>query len=906
MTDHPNRRTILALLLVPVLAAGALLLGTWGTGDRLRTVEAAVVNLDRMVTMNGQAMPLGRQLAAELVDSSRDQNLTWVLANEEGAREGLEAGRFAAVVTIPEDFSATATSFAGDPGEAGQATIAVETSAVIGINETALGQSIADCAASALNRFLTGEYLKGIYLGFNDLNAQFVELRDGTAQLADGAGQLADGTGQSAAGADELADGLGAASAGGGTLRDGADQSSDGARQLAGGAGALTAGASELAGGAGEIASGAGLYADGATRFADGTALFTGGVADLADGATQYADGVTRYADGVHLYADGTTQYADGAALFADGTRTYVDGVAQYVGVVNPVIVQLRDLVALLPAWDEWIDDAMAWVEDLPEWAIELDTTVQEFVADLTAFLERVRDLIAGGRALDEAIAEHRDALAGTSLPCPADLTAEACEAFAAGVAAANGAALADAEDLVARSAEWTADADRVLETIDALIAAAGRLAELSAEFARIAPELQEELLSLAGQFPSGTFPTQAELLDLLDQFIAGGDQLVSGGEDLSDGAAGLAAGADQLVTGADQLAEGADQLAAGAARLAAGATRLAAGGAPLAEGAEELASGAGELAAGAGQLGTGAGTFAAGVDEFGDGVGRLAGGLATLADGVAVYTYGIDRAATGSAALADGLGELAGGAHELSAGVGELAAGVAAGAGEIPTYTDAERENLARAAASPIDTTALGGLVLPRVSWASLLLVLALWLGALAIWTIVRPIDRRNAYSTDANGTLLWRSLRPGLAIAAAQALVVGVLGAVVVGLSPGRSLGLVAVLLVAGAAFAAVCHALIGVFGTGGRIAALAMLLVTAVPAVTSTAPGVFDALRPLSPLSPALDAVRAVMTGGSPVLPLLLLATWLTVAIGTSAVGVARSRTIPLRAVLAQPVG
>ncbi|MGM0385251.1 MAG: hypothetical protein ACQERF_04620, partial [Actinomycetota bacterium] len=316
---------------------------------------------------------------------------------------------------------------------------------------------------------------------------------------------------------------------------------------------------------------------------------------------------------------------------------------------------------------------------------------------------------------------------------------------------------------------------------------------------------------------------------------------------------------------------------------------------------AEELAGGAGELAAGAGQLGAGAGTFAAGVGEFGDGVSQLAGGLASLADGVAVHTHGIDRAAAGSAALADGLGELAGGAHELSAGVGELAAGVAAGAGEIPTYTDAERENLSRAAASPIDTTALGGVVLPRVSWASLLLVLALWLGALATWTVMRPIDRRNALSTEANGTLLWRALRPGLAIAAAQALLVAVLGAVIVDLPLARSLGLALVLLVAAATFALVCHALIGVFGTGGRIAALVMLLVTTVLAVTSTAPGLFDALRPLSPLSPALDAVRAVMTGRSPVLPVLLLATWFIVALGASAIGVARSRTIPLNAVL-----
>ena len=98
MSDNRlSARTLVALLLAPILLAGLVLLGTWNSGDRLRTVDAAVVNLDQMVTVNGQQTPLGRQFTAELVDSGREQNLNWVLADEEGAREGLASGRFAMI-----------------------------------------------------------------------------------------------------------------------------------------------------------------------------------------------------------------------------------------------------------------------------------------------------------------------------------------------------------------------------------------------------------------------------------------------------------------------------------------------------------------------------------------------------------------------------------------------------------------------------------------------------------------------------------------------------------------------------------------------------------------------------------------------------------------------------------------
>ena len=104
--------TLLGLLLVPLVVAGGFLWATWDFDSRLERVEAAVVNNDEPVRVNGQLAPLGRQLAGELVEGPEEENFRWTLTDNADAADGLAAGRYAAVVTIPADFSARATSFA--------------------------------------------------------------------------------------------------------------------------------------------------------------------------------------------------------------------------------------------------------------------------------------------------------------------------------------------------------------------------------------------------------------------------------------------------------------------------------------------------------------------------------------------------------------------------------------------------------------------------------------------------------------------------------------------------------------------------------------------------------------------------------------------------------------------------
>jgi len=154
-------------------------------------------------------------LSADLVDSSKEQNFTWVLADEAHAWPGLASGRYAAVVVIPKNFSKAATSYGNkDPQTAEQATIEVHTSPVAGVADAWLGNVLASAASRSLNATLTEAYLDRIYIGFNDTGKQF-------QTVADAAGKLADGT-------DELSAGLRSASDGAGRLSDGMGKLADG------------------------------------------------------------------------------------------------------------------------------------------------------------------------------------------------------------------------------------------------------------------------------------------------------------------------------------------------------------------------------------------------------------------------------------------------------------------------------------------------------------------------------------------------------------------------------------------------------------------------------------------------------------------------------------------------------
>ncbi len=303
--------TILGLILVPLVVAGGFLWAGWNSDDRLDRVQAAIVNKDDPVKLNGQLVPLGRQLSGGLVASKDDPNFSWVITDAKDAKSGMAEGRYAAVVTIPKDFSADATSFSKDEAdEVHHATIDVKTSQISGLADPVVGQAITAQATKILNATLTESYLKNIYIGFNSTGKQFTTLASAAGKLSDGTDQLSGGLNQTASGTGAFASGL--------------DQLDDGAQELASGLG-------QYAGGVHQYASGVDQLADGTEKSADGAGQLAKGGKKLASGADQLAKGADGIAGGLKVLQNGSKQtqglgtksYAKNMAGFAGGLKQY-------------------------------------------------------------------------------------------------------------------------------------------------------------------------------------------------------------------------------------------------------------------------------------------------------------------------------------------------------------------------------------------------------------------------------------------------------------------------------------------------------------------------------------------------------------------------------------------------------
>lgn len=307
--------TLLGVLLLPALIGGILVTALQNPTERLASMTAAVVNLDKPVTVDGQYTPLGRQLASGLVEGSdeADSNLTWVISNEKDAAKGLGDGRYQAVITIPKSFSADATSAGAalqdDGKSAQQAKITVTTPPDGRVADDLITNQVASVAASTMGTMLSEATVGSVLVGFATIGDQIGEAADGAAQLADGARSAADGAAKLPDGASQLADG--------------ANRLADGGSTLARGLETISSKAHEAGSGAAQL--GQGLNAGAATLERDGLIpdqlLGAAGMAETAaSGAAQAAGGAAQASTGVAQGLDALAPGLQGLAAACDAT----------------------------------------------------------------------------------------------------------------------------------------------------------------------------------------------------------------------------------------------------------------------------------------------------------------------------------------------------------------------------------------------------------------------------------------------------------------------------------------------------------------------------------------------------------------------------------------------------------
>ncbi|MET4583402.1 putative membrane protein [Conyzicola nivalis] len=430
---------------------------------------------------------------------------------------------------------------------------------------------------------------------------------------------------------------------------------------------------------------------------------------------------------------------------------------------------------------------------------------------------------------------------------------------------------------------------------------------------------LTGSVLQVVGQTMVGTFGKQ-----ITSQYISGlysglggvGTALSTasaGAAELGTGATGIADGATQLGSGATQLAGGASQLGAGLKTYTSGVSSLSSGLAQLNSGAaglSQLSSGVAAYTGGVGQLSGGlsqvnagiqanllipaeqraalqtitdqlAGAAAAGpalsqqtagaITGLQSGIGQSASGAARLASAGPALVTGVNGLATGATGLATGASGIADGATQLATGAGTLSTGLADGAAQVPTQ-DEDAAATAEVAADPVTlsvTTANAVTDIGQVI-ATFLVPIGLWIGALAVFLVLRPLSRRALASTAVDGRLVFASLARASIVTGAQAVLLVLLMHISIGVGWNLLPATLLFSLLTAVSFTAFHYLLTTAFGRAGLVISLFLL------AIQLTATGgiypievlsePFQAISPFLPLTYAVSGMQGIIAGGS----------------------------------------
>jgi len=488
--------------------------------------------------------------------------------------------------------------------------------------------------------------------------------------------------------------------------------------------------------------------------------------------------------------------------------------------------------------------DLKKQTQDAADGAAELKGGVNDAASGANRLEGGINDAHSGAGQLAGGLgsaAQGADDLASglNALTTGADDLAAGTQQAATGgrqLATAVDAAADQVEPVLRKNAQVIQNAaNQVAKGADALAANIGKLDGAADRAVADAKSLQELVYNLPDNTPN------------IDQIRAAADRLVSAAEQVQS---------TIHSTDLDALAKQLRAVAANARKVAAAAPHLADDVAAARAKVDDLASGLGDLASGAKQLQTGAAQASSGADA-------LRGGIFQLASGARQLDGGLGTLSSGGRQLAAGLGQLQGGAAQL-------ASGLADGANDIPGYGD-DPSHRADVLGDPValDRSVRNPAATYGVGFAPYFLALALWVGAMIIYMVLRPLNRRYVVSGAPSYRVALAGLLPAIAIGLTQAVLLFVVVSFGLGLSPVHPITTLGLLMLTATAFAAIMQLLGAALGPAGRIVALALLMLQLTSSggtyPVQTTPGFFQAIHPLLPMTYVVEALRHTIDGG-----------------------------------------
>ncbi len=483
------------------------------------------------------------------------------------------------------------------------------------------------------------------------------------------------------------------------------------------------------------------------------------------------------------------------------------------------------------------------------------------------------------------------------------------------------------------------------LRTNDAVNYVNGTIAQAIVDAAKSALNAQ-----VTETYLDNVYLSFSDLKGKLGEAADGAGKLAGGADELADGTRKAAGGAGELSSGLGKLSDGMSTMPRDTKKLAGGARQVSDGIAQInvlvqkfsraltdatanadadiarldallqqlarqcqtrpsqgmdCQQIQEAAGRTGELKAFVQQVRTEMGGTAQQFQKLADGADQVATGNEELAKNVPLLVSSIDKAATGASELSDGTKKLSDGAGQLSGGAKDLSTGLREGSGAVPDYDKSERETMSKTVATPVVDAAdrLNKVSNNGEALTPYFMAIALWIGAMAIFLLLRPLSDRAIASTAGDVRTAFAGFVPGLALSLLQAaLLVGVLQWIV-GVDPASQVLFLGVAVGAAVTFTAINQMLVALLGGTGRFVALVLLALQLAAAggtyPVETSPGFFGFLHDLLPMSHVVDGLRAATAGGSEGVggTFLALGVFTVLALALTVVAARRRQTVTL---------
>ncbi|MFP7364737.1 YhgE/Pip domain-containing protein [Corynebacterium callunae] len=377
----------LVVMLMPLLFGGVFVWAYYDPIGGLSKLPVAVVNED-----TGE-LDAGSQVVDNLLQSD---SVNFIEVSAEEARAGINDGTYYFGIEIPENFSDSIESVAGDNPQ--PATVNAVFNNTNGFIASMLGNQVVNTVVNSMDNEFGVRIVDNLLVGFSTIDEGMTQAADGATQLADGTSAANDGAIQLADGAVTLNEGINQANAGAQTLADGVSQLDSKLGTAATGSQTLADGLTQLETGTEQLGDGATQVSDGVSQLVDQVAPLTAFVPDintqlitLRDGAatiaTQLSDPSSTYRSGIdnaaaasQQLASGLQQLKDGSSQLSVGARTLADGTSQLAAGSEQLVVgaaALRDgTVQLDEGSSELALKIGEGAEQLPTFAEDADKTI--------------------------------------------------------------------------------------------------------------------------------------------------------------------------------------------------------------------------------------------------------------------------------------------------------------------------------------------------------------------------------------------------------------------------------------------------------------------------------------------------------------------------------------------------